>query len=203
MGRDATVGPKVGCRLFMTTIQMWCMSLISALSVIGVVGCSPSSTPAPTPNSRTPLESQLAASELLKLYDQSSLVEAKTLGDLPTDLQAVLGVHASGYARIADVGEPCNPTDVIGNDPARCFFVGGVSPTSALIAFKIGGIAGQSGVGEAYVHANSTWTKVESWGIGFPTNLKALREMVSLPPDAPSKPSLDSCFRTVNGRCSY
>jgi len=141
---------------------------------------------------------------LLKLYDRSSLVEAKTLGALPADLQSVLGVHATGYARLADVGEPCNPTDVVGKDPAQCFFVGGVSPTSALVASKIGGYAGQSGVGEAYVHTNSTWIQVESWSIGYPSNLKELREMTSFPPDdRPPAHPFNSCFRVVNGKCSY
>jgi hypothetical protein len=184
----------------MTTDQTWCILLM----IINVIGCSQPSAPTPGSSMGTPTEKQLTTAELSKLYDPSSLVEAKTLGDLPADLQSVLGVHANGYARIADVGEPCNPTDVIGNDPGRCFFVGGVSATSALIAFKIGGYAGQTGVGEAYVHTASTWIKVESWSIGFPSDLKALREMVSIPRgDPPSAHAFDSCFRIVNGTCSY
>jgi hypothetical protein len=107
-----------------------------------------SRTSTPASNLSAPTEKQLSTAELLKLYDPSSLVETKTLEALPADLQSVIGVHATGYARLADVGEPCNPTDVVGNDPGRCFSVGGVSPTSALVAFKIGGYAGQSGVGE-------------------------------------------------------
>jgi hypothetical protein len=172
--------------------------------MFGVVGLFTSRTSAPTPNLSAPTEKQLSTAELFKLYDPSSLVETKTLGNLPADLQSVLGVHATGYERLADVGEPCNPTDVVANDPGRCFFVGGVSPTSALVAFKIGGYAGQSGVGEAYVHTKSTWIKVESWNIGYPSNLTELREMTSFPPDhRPPVRSFDSCFRVVNGKCSY
>jgi hypothetical protein len=158
----------------------------------------------PTPNLSAPTEKQLSIEEVLKAYDPSSLVETKTLGALPTALQSVLGVHATGYARLADVGEPCDPTDYHGEDPGRCFLVGGVSPTSAFVAFKIGGFAGQSDVGEAYVYTNSTWTKVESWNIGHPRSLKELREMTR---DQPPVQMFDSCFRIenriVNGRCPY
>ena len=172
--------------------------------MFGGVGCSPSSTPAPKPNLGAAIDKQLSIEQVLKLYDPSSLVDAKTLGALPTALQSILGVHATGYARLADVGEPCNPTDYHGEDPGRCFLVGGVSPTSALVAFKIGGIAGQSGVGEAYVYTNSTWTKVHRWNIGHPRNLNELREMTR---DRPSVQMFDSCFRIenriVNGKCPY
>jgi hypothetical protein len=172
--------------------------------VFSAVSCSPSSTPQVVPKLGTPNEKQLSSSELLKLYDPSSLVEAKTLGDLPSDLQSVLGVHATGYERIADVGEPCNPTDVVGPGPTRCFFVGGISAASALVAFKIGGFAGQSGVGEAYVRTSAGWVRIKSWDIGYPDSLKQLREMTSLPPDdRPPVRSFDNCFRTVDGKCSY
>jgi hypothetical protein len=166
----------------MITIRM-CRILLIPTSMFNVVSCSQSSTPRPAPVLSAPAEKPLSNAELLKLYDPSFLIETKTLSALPPDLQSVLGVHATGYARLADVGEPCNPTDVIDDDPGRCFLVGGVSDRSALVAFKIGGYAGPSGVGEAYVHANSTWARVASWNIGFPSNLKELREMTSFPPD--------------------
>jgi hypothetical protein len=188
----------------MILLRISCTLFVAAWMIFSVVGCSPSSTPTPTANLSAPTEKQLSTEELLKLYDPSSLVETKTLGALPAALQSVLGVHATGYARLADVGEPCNPTDFHGEDPGRCFLVGGVSPTSALVAFKIGGIAGQSGVGEAFVHANSTWIKVHSWDIRYPRNLKELREMTR---DRPPVHSFDSCFRivdrVVNGKCPY
>jgi len=188
----------------MITIRRWCILVIAPSMMFGVLGCSPSSTPTPTANLSAPAEQQLSTEELLTLYDPSSLVETKTLGALPADLQSAFGVHATGYARLADVGEPCDPTDVIGKDPGRCFFVGGVSPTSALVAFKIGGFAGQFGVGEAFVRANSTWIKVHSWDIRYPRNLKELREMTR---DRPPVHAFGSCFRIVdrlvNGKCSY
>lgn len=137
----------------------------------------------------TPAEKRPSTAELLKLYDPSSLVETKALRAFPADLQSILGVHATGYARLADVGEPCNPTDAIGNAPGRCFYVGGVSATSALVAFKVGGIAGQSNIAEGYVHVNATWSKVESWDlgnadIGYSSSLNELQEMVRLAAEA-------------------
>jgi hypothetical protein len=123
--------------------------LLIAASMFNVVSCSKSSTPTPAPKLSAPAEKPLSNAELLKRYDPSFLIETKTLSALPPHLQSVLGVYATGYARLADVGEPCNPTDVIDDDPGRCFLVGGVSDTSALVAFKIGGYAGPLGVGEA------------------------------------------------------
>jgi hypothetical protein len=168
----------------MITIRTWCRSSIAASVMLSVVGCSQSSTPSPTPRARAPVEEPPSTAELLKLYDPSSLVEAKTLKALPADLQSVLGVRGTDTPWIADVGEPCNPTDVVSKDyPSKCFFVGGVSATSALVAYKVGGFAGQSGAGAAYVHTNSGWTEVASWNIGYPSNLNELREMTSFPPD--------------------
>jgi hypothetical protein len=132
----------------------------------------------------TPAEKRASTAELLKLFDPSSLVEAKTLRDLPADLRLQLGIHGTNFDWIADVGEPCNPTDVVSKDyPSKCFLVGGLSATSALISYNRGSYEGQSGVGVAYVYINSQWTKVESWRIGYPSNLKELREMTSFPPD--------------------
>jgi hypothetical protein len=169
---------------FMITIRMWCIFVITAWMLLSVVGCSQSSAPTPTPKARAPAEEPLSAAELLKLYDPSSLVETKTLKSLPADLQSVLGVRGTDYDRIADVGVPCDPTDVVSKDyPTNCFFVGGISATSALVAYKVGGFAGQSGVGAAYVRTNLYWKKVASWDIGYPSNLKELREMTSFPPD--------------------
>lgn len=158
---------------------------VAALTMFGIVGCSPPNTPpAATSVVRTTADKQPSVAELLKLYDASSLVESKTLKVLPRDLQLVLGVDSTGYDRIADVAEPCFPTDVVSAGyPTKCFFVGGVSPTSALVAYKVGGYEGQSGVGAAYVRTNSGWTKVATWKIGYPSNLKELQEMTRLPPD--------------------
>ena len=131
-----------------------------------------------------------SVSDPFKLYDPSSLVEVKTLHGFPIELQVLLGVQETGYHRIADVGEQCYPTDVHGSDPGRCFLMGGISDSSALVAFKIGGYAGQSEVAVAYAHTKSGWLKAKEWDIGNPNNLRELKEMTGLPAEnyGPSKP---------------
>jgi hypothetical protein len=120
-------------------------------------------------------------SEIYKLYDPSSMVEVRTLRGFPKGLQTVLGVQATGYQRLADVGEPCNATDVVGGEePGRCFVIGGASDSSVLVAFKVGGYAGQWAVAVSYVHTKSGWTKVEEGNVGYPNNLNELKEMSRL-----------------------
>ena len=151
--------------------------VMASVLVVGIIQHK-SGTPR---KASTPAEKRPSTAELLKLYDPSSLVETKTLRAFPADLQSVLVVHASGYARIADIGEPCNPTDVVGGEePGRCFLVGGASNSSALVAFKVGGYAGQWAVGERYVHIKSGWLKVGEGNIGYPNNLSELKSMDGL-----------------------
>ena len=161
----------------MSIIRTGCILSIAASLILS--GCSESSAPAPLP------EVHASTEDLLKLYDPSSLVEVKILGAFPVDLQSVLGVHATGYSRIADMGEPCSPRDVADKNPGRCFLVGGVSNTGALVAFRNGGYTGGSTVAEVYVDINSTWTKIESWelgpaGFGYPGTLTQLMETIRL-----------------------
>lgn len=166
------------------TLMMRGVWTITFSLIVGLVGCSQSSTPTAAANVHSTADETQSAVKLLKIYDPSSLAEAKTLGELPIDLRSMLGVHGTNFDWIADVGEPCNPTDVVSKDyPSKCFLVAGISATSALVAYKRGGYEGQSGVRAAYVYFNSGWTKVASWGIGYPSNLKELREMTSFPPD--------------------
>jgi hypothetical protein len=122
-----------------------------------------------------------SVSEIYKLYDPSSLAEVRTLRGFPKELQTVLGVQATGYQRLADVGEPCDPTDVVGGkEPGRCFLLGGASDSSAIVAFKVGGYAGQWAVGQRYVHTKSGWIKVGEGNIGYPKNLSELKDMDGL-----------------------
>jgi hypothetical protein len=99
----------------MVAIRAWFVMLTATLMMFGLVGCSSSSDPASTFKSNLPVEKELSTAELSKEYDPTALIEKKTLAALPADLQSVLGVHATGYARLADVGEPCYPTDVSGD----------------------------------------------------------------------------------------
>jgi hypothetical protein len=182
--------------------QCWKIT-VAASVLLSVVACSRSSSGDSAATMPSSGEKALTESEIYKMYDPSSLVEVKTLHGLPEGVQTLLGVHATGYARIADVGEECNPTDVVGPGPGRCFFVGGASDSGALVAFKVGGFAGQSGVAEGYVHVKSGWIKVRAWAIGYPSNLRELREMTSVPPDDRPPQPFNDCFREINGRCSY
>jgi hypothetical protein len=58
--------------------------------------------------------------------------------------------------------------------------VGGASDSSALVAFKVGGYAGQRAVAVRYVHTKSGWTKVGEGDVGYPNNLNELEEMSRL-----------------------
>jgi hypothetical protein len=95
---------------------------------------------------------------------------------IPEELQVALGARTKGYGRIADVGEECNPTDVVGDGPDRCVWLGGLSGTSALVAYTVGGYAGQPEVAASYVHTKSSWMKSGEGNIGYPNHLGELDE---------------------------
>jgi hypothetical protein len=123
----------------------------------------------------------LSVSEIATLYDPSSLVQVKTLNGFPVELQSVLGVHATDSPPIADAGERCTPSDVVRIDyPDRCFLVGGVSSTSALVAYKAGSIAGPFVVAARYVLTKSTGVMIGNERIGMPSSLAELKEMSRL-----------------------
>jgi hypothetical protein len=120
--------------------------------------------------------------KLYGLFDPASLVEIESLRDLPADLQAI--VRAAG---VADAGEPCNDTDAWReNTPRRCFFLGGVSSSSALVAFHVGSIGGPMGVARAYVRDRSQWKRVKSWCVNTTHHLSDLLERVSKPLPLPT-----------------
>jgi hypothetical protein len=62
----------------MSAVRIFGIS-IAAASMFYIVGCSQSSAPTPEPKSSAPAQKQRSNAELLKLYDSSSLIEAKTL----------------------------------------------------------------------------------------------------------------------------
>ena len=69
-------------------------------------------------------------------------VEVRNLKALPHEIQMVIGVGLTGMQGIADTAERFNITDVVDSTlPMRRFAVGGISPTSVLIAVERGGIA--------------------------------------------------------------
>jgi hypothetical protein len=175
---------------------------VGFLLIAAAAGCSgsgdsgkPADAPAQPPES---------TADIGRLYDPSRLVELRSLRGYPEDLQALLGVHATGNSRIADVGEDCHVTDVPGPGPGRCFVLGGISRTSALVAFKGGGRAGQFLTSAAYVRDKAGWVLLWQRRVGPPASLVQLIEMTSVAADdRPPATGFDKCFRMVEGRCSY
>jgi hypothetical protein len=129
-------------------------------------------------NATSTIQEQSAEAD--RIYNPASLVEVKSLAEFPDELQIALGARIKGYGRIADVGEECNPTDVVGDGAGRCFLLGGLSSTSALVAYKVGGYAGPWEVAARYVHTKSGWVKIGDGNIGYPNNLSELKEMSRL-----------------------
>jgi hypothetical protein len=104
-----------------------------------------------------------------KLYNASPLVEIRDLGDAPESLRTELrGDMVRG-----------------GEGPGgRCceFILGGVSPTSVIIAFELFGYV-PSYRAMAFVHTNSGWSEAGQWNIGAVNSLQELKEMTNRPPD--------------------
>lgn len=171
---------------------------------LDMAGCSRSSDSDSNKASGSANQTSEPVPAVRTLFNPSSLVELRSLRGYPEDLQKLLGVNAVGYSRIANVGEDCNPTDVRGSGPGRCFLLGGISKSSALIAFKVGSSAGQTGMAEEFVRTTSGWTIIRESVIGIPNTLKQLLDMISVPPDD-RKPAVgfDKCFRMVDAKCSY
>jgi hypothetical protein len=146
--------------------------------VISVSGSACSRSTTSKQNAASTIQEQ--SGDARSIYNPASLVEVKSLAGFPEELQVALGARIKGYGRIADVGEECNPTDVVGDGPDRCFLLGGLGGRSALVAYKVGGYAGQREVAASYVRTNSGWVKIEEGNIGYPNNLSDLKEMSRL-----------------------
>ncbi len=58
--------------------------------------------------------------------------------------------------------------------------LGGLSDTSALIAYKVGGYGGQWEIAATYVRTKSGWIKIGQVKIGYPNSLSELKEMSQL-----------------------
>jgi hypothetical protein len=176
--RRSTSSLDAMCALQCGTIR----HLLSLVIIITVSGSACSRSTNSKADATPGIQDSLA--EARRIYNPASLVEVKSLAGFPEGLQVAMGARIKGYGRIADVGEECNPTDVVGAGPDRCFLLGGVSDTSALVAYKVGGYAGQSGEAAAYVHVQSDWIRIQRWQIGYPINLHELQGMTSFSPDA-------------------
>jgi hypothetical protein len=117
--------------------------------------------------------SALTDAGLFKLYDPSSLIEVRKFSDLPDGVKAL--ANRSGM-------------DARGEGPGgrlRHFLVGGVSKTSALVAYEQFGYV-PTYMADAYVKNGSDWVAIRSWEIGHVTTLDEARNMIrALPGVAP------------------
>jgi hypothetical protein len=105
-----------------------------------------------------------------KVYNASSLVEIRDIADLPEALRSKLlrGDMARG-----------------GEGPGgRCceFILGGVSPTSAVVAYELFGFVSMYQAA-AFVQSESGWIEAGQWNIGTVSSLEGLKEMTNRPPD--------------------
>jgi hypothetical protein len=111
--------------------------------------------------------------DLFKLYSPSSLMEVRNFSDLPDGVRAL--ANRSGM-------------DARGEGPGgrlRQFLVGGVSETSALVAYEQFGYV-PTYMADAYVKNGSNWVAIRSWEIGRVTTLDETRDMIrALPGVAP------------------
>lgn len=139
---------------------------MAATVLLTINACSPSHHDAST----DPLVSVNQPREEFKLYSSSSLVEVRNFADLPEGLRGNLerGKYAAG-----------------GEGPqGRCcmFIVGGVSRTSAIVAYEIFGYV-PSYQAAAFVQAKRGWVRAGEWGIEPASTLVELKELTSRPPD--------------------
>jgi hypothetical protein len=140
----------------------WITALIFLAS-----GCSRS----PDGNTAAQLGSVSDPPTAYKFYNASSLVEIRDFADLPEAVKNKLlhGPMANGG----------------GEGPGgRCceFVLGGVSPTSAVVAYELFGYV-PSFQATAFVHTDSGWIEAGQWRIGPVNSLQRLREMTNRPPD--------------------
>lgn len=177
--------------------------LIGMMLLAALAGCSrPADEAAGKP--ATADASPQSSADLARLYDPARLVELRSLRGFPPELRELLGVNAAGHARMADIGDECGAPEDQSTAPGRCFLMGGISRTGAIVAFKAVGYPGSSQLAEAFVRSASGWTAIRHWRVGAPASLVQLLEMIRLADaDGKTQAALDSCFRVVDGKCSY
>lgn len=151
--------------------------LAMALVVIATVcACSSKNQDAAQPQTLVAARA-LTGADIFKLYDPSSLVEVRNFSDLPDGVKAL--ANRSGM-------------DAKGEGPdgrLRQFLVGGLSKTSALVAYEQFGYV-PTYMADAYVKNGSDWVAIRSWKIGQVTTLDEARNMIqALPEVTPPAPN--------------
>jgi hypothetical protein len=175
-GFDAGLATMNSASTFVNTIIRSVLVSVIFADLILTSACS--RPPAIDSSLPVPAAGENVDAAAMKIYDSKSLTEVKTLNGLPKDLTEILRAKATG-PWIADVGEPCDPSDVppSPSHPNSCFLLGGISATSALVAIKTGDYGGQHVFATAYARVNSHWILVKTTLIGEPDNIDQLRRM--------------------------
>jgi hypothetical protein len=140
---------------------------IAGILLTAVANCSRTSQDAAPPATSPPVEGAASTTDMFKLYDPSSLIEVRSVSELPDGLRQI----------------EAGMMEAPGEGPhSRCcqFLIAGASDTSALVAYEEFGYVGTF-LAKAYVHVASGWTEAHGWVIGSPTTLRELKEMTSLP----------------------
>lgn len=141
------------------------LSLVLVLTMTVVVACSRSPSGKET-LTQLPGVAGDAHSELYSLYDPKSLVEAKAFAEMPEGVRVLAnsgGMEASGEGPGGRLQQ---------------FMIGGVGPTSALMAYEQFGFIPTYGA-VAYVYSGTKWVSVRKWAIRKVGTLKEAIEMTS------------------------
>jgi hypothetical protein len=119
--------------------------------------------------SRDDVESAKQSAEAFKSYSPSSMAEVRKFDELPNGLREILMRGKYGGS---------------GEGEGRCcvFIVGGVSQTSAIVAYELFGLV-PTYQASAFVQGKAGWVKVGEWNMGPASTLAELKVLTSRSPD--------------------
>lgn len=142
-------------------------SAIAAAMLICTCGCSPQSA--------APAAAKLASvndppTAAFSIYDAPSLVEIPNFANLPDGVKALLSHGPMSFPGEGPDGRCC------------VFLLGGVSSTSALVAYEIFAEP-PSYRAIAFAHSGSGWVEAAHWNINAAGSFPGLKEMTARSPD--------------------
>jgi hypothetical protein len=141
-------------------------ALTTAVIFMTAIACAPSHHDA----SQDAVESSNKPAETFKSYSPSSMVEVRKLDDLPDGLREILMRGKYGGSGEGPEGRCC------------VFLVGGVSKTSAIVAYELFGYV-PTYQANAFVQAKAGWVNAGEWNIGPASTLVELKDLTSRSPD--------------------
>jgi hypothetical protein len=128
--------------------------LAASQIVLGLFACG-RSQPESGAQSNSPAPAPESSRDLFKYFDPASLVEVKKFSELPDALKTTI---RTGWVLPKD-----NEAAIESPGGYRIFAAGGVSNTSALVAYEVGDyVPLEEAV--AYVHIDSKWMIAKKWG---------------------------------------